>query len=68
MNALAITSITNFILAGEVLFLAGMLVQRPKTRFSAWRLSSEELTTASSKGQSYPAISFNALIGLFSGQ
>jgi len=37
MNALAITSITNFVLAGEVFFLAGMLVQKPKARFSsAW--------------------------------
>jgi hypothetical protein len=35
MNALTITSITNFILAAEVLFLAGMFVQRPKGRFSA---------------------------------
>jgi hypothetical protein len=35
VNAIAITSITNFMLAGEVLFLAGMLVQRPKSRFSA---------------------------------
>ncbi len=35
MNALAITSITNFILASQVLFLAGMLVRMPKTRFSA---------------------------------
>jgi hypothetical protein len=35
MNAIAITSITNFMLAAEVLFLAGMLVQKPKSRFSA---------------------------------
>jgi hypothetical protein len=35
MNALAMTSITNFILAGEVFFLAGVLAQRPKARFSA---------------------------------
>jgi hypothetical protein len=35
MNALAITSITNFVLAGEVFFLAGMLAQKPKARFSA---------------------------------
>lgn len=35
MNALAITSITNFILASQVLFLAGMLVRMPKIRFSA---------------------------------
>jgi len=35
MNALAVTSITDFILASEVLFLAGMLVNMPKARFSA---------------------------------
>ena len=35
MTALAITSITNFLLAGEVLFLAGMSVRAPKARFSA---------------------------------
>jgi hypothetical protein len=37
LNTLAITSITNFILAGEALFLAGMLAQQNKSRFSsAW--------------------------------
>lgn len=35
MDALSITAITNFTLAAEVFFLAGMLVQRPKARFSA---------------------------------
>jgi hypothetical protein len=35
MNTLAITSITNFVLASEVFFLAGMLTQKPKARFSA---------------------------------
>lgn len=35
MNALAITSITDFILASELFFLAGMLVSIPKARFSA---------------------------------
>jgi hypothetical protein len=35
MNALVVTSITNFILASQVLFLAGMLVRMPKTHFSA---------------------------------
>jgi hypothetical protein len=35
VNALAITSITNFVLASEVFFLAGMLAQKPKARFSA---------------------------------
>lgn len=35
MDTLAITSITNFILAGEMFFLAGLTIQSPKTRFSA---------------------------------
>lgn len=35
MDVLAVTAITNFILAGEVLFLAGMLARMPKVRFSA---------------------------------
>lgn len=35
MDALSITAITNFTLAAEVFFLAGMLMQRPKARFSA---------------------------------
>lgn len=35
MNALAITSITNFLLAGETLFLAGMLARRSGTRHTA---------------------------------
>jgi hypothetical protein len=35
MNALAITAITNFILASEVLFLSGMMVRTPKSQFSA---------------------------------
>jgi len=35
VNALAITSITNFVLASEAFFLAGMLAQKPKARFSA---------------------------------
>jgi hypothetical protein len=35
MTALALTSVTNFLLAGEVLFLAGMAVRGPKARFSA---------------------------------
>jgi len=35
MTVLALTSVTNFLLAGEVLFLAGMAVRGPKTRFSA---------------------------------
>jgi hypothetical protein len=40
MTALAITSITNFLLAAEVLFLAGRMSGRPKARFSAaWYFS-----------------------------
>jgi hypothetical protein len=35
MTALALTSVTNFLLAGEVLFLAGMTMRGPKARFSA---------------------------------
>lgn len=35
MTDLAITSITNFLLASLVFFLAGMIVQVPKERFSA---------------------------------
>ena len=35
MSTLAITSITNFILAGEIFFLAGLMVRAPKARFSA---------------------------------
>ncbi len=35
MNALAVTAITDLILASEALFLAGMLMQRPKERMSA---------------------------------
>lgn len=37
MDTLAITAVTNFILASEILFLAGMMVRTPKARFSpAW--------------------------------
>jgi hypothetical protein len=35
MDTLAITSITNFILASELFFLAGLMVMFPKARFSA---------------------------------
>jgi len=35
MTATAVTSITNFLLAAETLFLAGMMAQTPKARFSA---------------------------------
>ena len=37
MTALAVTAITNFILAGEVFFLAGLLFgRRPASRSAAW--------------------------------
>lgn len=40
MPALALTAITNFLLAGETLFLAGRMSARPKARFSAaWYFS-----------------------------
>jgi hypothetical protein len=35
VSTLAITAITNFILAAELFFLAGMMVKTPKSRFSA---------------------------------
>jgi hypothetical protein len=35
MDTLAITSITNFVLAAELFFLAGLTVRTPKARFSA---------------------------------
>ncbi|MBP1705614.1 MAG: putative hydrolase [Chloroflexi bacterium] len=35
LGTLAITSITNFVLAGELFFLAGLMVRTPKARFSA---------------------------------
>ncbi len=35
MSTLAITAITNFILAAELFFLAGMMAKTPKARFSA---------------------------------
>jgi hypothetical protein len=35
LNALAITSITNFVLASEIFFIAGLLASKPKARFSA---------------------------------
>ena len=35
MTTLAVTSITNFILASELFFLAGLMVKTPKARFSA---------------------------------
>ncbi len=35
MDTLAITSITNFVLAGELFFLAGLMARSPMARFSA---------------------------------
>jgi multisubunit Na+/H+ antiporter MnhF subunit len=35
MDTLAITSVTNFFLAGELFFLAGLMVRTPMARFSA---------------------------------
>lgn len=35
MSTLAVTAITNFILASEAFFVAGLLAARPKARFSA---------------------------------
>ena len=35
MDTLAVTSITNFILASEIFFLAGLQLAAPKARFSA---------------------------------
>ena len=35
MDTLAVTSVTNFILASEMFFLAGMMIRTPKGRFSA---------------------------------
>jgi hypothetical protein len=35
VDSLAITSITNFVLAAELFFLAGMMARTPKARFSA---------------------------------
>ena len=42
LTALAITSITNFILASEAFFLCGLFMARPKARYSAawfWQLA-----------------------------
>ena len=49
MGTLAITSITNFILASELFFLAGLMVKTPKARFSAaWFWGGAMLALASS--------------------
>jgi hypothetical protein len=49
MDTLAITSITNFILAGELFFLAGLMVKTPKARFSAaWFWAAAMFALASS--------------------
>jgi hypothetical protein len=49
VSALAITSITNFILACELFFLSGLMVRTPKLRFSAaWFWAGAMLALASS--------------------
>jgi hypothetical protein len=49
MDTLAITSITNFILASELFFLAGMMIRTPKARFSAaWYWGGAMLALATS--------------------
>jgi multisubunit Na+/H+ antiporter MnhF subunit len=49
MGTLAITSVTNFVLAGELFFLAGLMVRTPKARFSAaWFWAGAMLALATS--------------------
>jgi hypothetical protein len=49
METLAITSITNFILASELFLLAGLMVKTPKARFSAaWFWAGSMFALASS--------------------
>lgn len=49
MDALAVTSITNFILASELFFLAGLMAKTPKARFSAaWFWAAAMFALASS--------------------
>lgn len=49
MDRLAITSITNFMLASELFFLAGMMARTPKARFSAaWLWTAAMLALATS--------------------
>jgi hypothetical protein len=49
MDTLAITSITNFLLAAELFFLAGLMVRTPKARFSAaWFWAGAMLALATS--------------------
>lgn len=49
MDTLAITSITNFVLAGELFFLAGLMVKTAKARFSAaWFWAGAMLALATS--------------------
>lgn len=49
MDTLAITSVTNFILAGELFFLAGLMVRTPRARFSAaWFWAGAMLALAAS--------------------
>lgn len=49
MDTLAITSVTNFVLAAELFLLAGMMVRTPKARFSAaWFWAGAMLALATS--------------------
>jgi hypothetical protein len=49
MDTLAVTSITNFALAAEIFFLAGMMVRTPKARLSpAWFWGGAMLALATS--------------------
>lgn len=49
MDTLAITSVTNFVLASELFFLAGLMVRTPKARFSAaWFWAGAMLALATS--------------------
>jgi hypothetical protein len=49
MDTLAVTSITNFVLAAELFFLAGLMVKTPKARFSAgWFWAGAMVALASS--------------------
>lgn len=49
MDTLAVTSVTNFVLAGELFFLAGLMVRTPKARLSAaWFWAGAMLALATS--------------------
>lgn len=53
MDTLAVTAVTNFVLASELFFLAGLMVRTPKARFSAawfWAAAMTALATSSLLG------------------